>query len=122
MEVKEFAHDFVNTLNIGPYDTQVGMITFGWEARINFYLNTYQNKRDVLQAINSTVSMGGRSNAADAICKLIQYGIYERNGARSGAIIRAVVFLTDGRSTEVSYECEQTTLQAAEELKKQIPQ
>ena len=121
-EVKTFASDFVNTTIVGPEDTQVGVITYSTEARIRFYLNTYQNKRDTLQAIENIVYQGGSTNAADAICKLIRYGFNKMYGARSGAVLRVAVFMTDGRSNIVSNECGMTsTLQAAAELKKQIP-
>ena len=120
-EVKTFAHDFVDTLTVGPEDTQVGVITYSTEARIRFYLNTYQNKHDTLQAIENVPYQAGWTNTADGICKLIRYGFNETYGARSGAVLRVAVIMTDGQSNRNSIECGTSTPQAAADLKRQIP-
>ena len=122
-EVRRFEHDFVNDLDIGPGDNQVGTIVFSTTANVDFYLNMYQNKTDLLAAINNIPYPGGSTNTPDGICKLIRYGFTEQNGSRpaSGATFRVAVVMTDGKSNENSAECGWNTSRAAEELHKQIP-
>ena len=58
--MKQFVHDTVDEFDIGPEETQVGVISYSGSARVRFYLNTYHNKSALLAAIDSLpFSSGG---------------------------------------------------------------
>ena len=121
--VKNFTKDFVRRVKIGPNDTQVGVITFSDYATLHFYLNEYQEKKELLEAIDDLPYEKGSTNTAEAICMLIQDGFNEMNGARppSGTVFRVVVVVTDGISNRNSTiaKCKNwNTMQAAQALHK----
>ena len=115
-QVRQFEHDFVEQLRVGPQDNQVGTIVFSGGGQVIFYLNTYNNGNDVFNRIQSLPYPGDSTNTADGLCKLVRYGFADGNGARpaSGAVFRIAIVMTDGKSNEESSECQWNTLQAAE--------
>ena len=63
--MKQFVHDTVSEFDIGPDDTQlIVVISYDSSARVEFYLNTYENKTDLLSAINSLTFSSGGTNPA----------------------------------------------------------
>ena len=114
-EVRQFEYDFVNQLRIGPNDNQVGTIVFSNYGSVIFYLNTYNNKADILNSISNLQYPSDSTNTADGLCQLVRYGFADGNGARpaSGAVFRIAIVMTDGQSNEASSECQWNTLQAA---------
>ena len=115
-QVRQFEYDFVSQLDVGPQDNQVGTIIFSSGASVLFNLNTYENKSDILSAIQNIPYPSGSTNTPDGLCKLVRYGFTEENGARetSAAVFRVAIVMTDGQSNEESTECQWDTLQAAE--------
>ena len=100
--MKQFVYNTVNEFDIGPDDTQVGVISFGAIARFQFYLNTYHNKANLLTAINALpYANGGSTYTQQAIDLLRISGFTSTNGGRpqSQAIPRVAVVITDGRSS-----------------------
>ena len=98
--MKQFVYDTVNEFDIGPDDTQVGVISFSYSAIAQFYLNTYHDKATLLTAINNLPYTGGSTNTSDALDLLHQQGYTQANGGRqqSQAVPRIAVVITDGYS------------------------
>ena len=98
--MKTFAYNVVNGFDIGPEDTQVGVISFSSSARFHFHLNTYHNKASLLNAINSVSYTGGSTNTAAGLDLLRLQGYTSSSGGRplSQAIPRVAVVVTDGVS------------------------
>ena len=46
-----FVKRVLSGFNIGPHDTQVGLITFDSQPYLQFYLNKYQTKQDVVKGV-----------------------------------------------------------------------
>ena len=70
-EIVGFLEQLINSLNVNANDTdltvsRIGMLTYADTATIQFQLNTYSKRTEILQAINVRYS-GGTTNAADAI-------------------------------------------------------
>ena len=109
--MKQFVYDTVNGFDIGPDDTQVGVISYSTSATARFYLNSYHDKSSLLTAINNLPYRGGSTNTAAAINLLRQSGFTSSNGGRpeSQAIPRVGVIITDGNSNSYS-----TTVTAAQ--------
>ena len=98
--MKQFVYDTVNEFDIGPDDTQVGVISYSSSARVQFYLNNYHDKATLLAAINALPFYGGGTNTAAAIDLLYTDGFTSTNGARSQsqAIPRVAVVITASQS------------------------
>ena len=114
-QVRQFEYDFVDQLRIGPNDNQVGTIVFSSVGSVDFYLNQYENKLDILNHISNIIYPAGGTNTADGLCKLVRYGFADGHGARpaSGAVFRIAIVMTDGKSNQESSECQWNTSQAA---------
>ena len=119
-----FVKKIVNALIIGPEDNQVGAIIFGNNASIAFNLATYNNGSDIVEAIMKyPYPNSGKTNTADALCKLIS-GFSEGNGARtsSASVFRFAIVLTDGKSNKMSPDCNNwNTIQAADAVHRLDP-
>ena len=102
--MKQFVYDTVNNFDIGPDDTQVGVISFSSSATARFYLNTYHDKAALLTAINNLPYSSGGTNTAAALDLLRQQGYTQANGGRpqSQAVPRIAVVITDGYSNSYS--------------------
>ena len=119
-DVKQFENNFVKSIAIGPNENQVGTIIFGETADTVFQLNTYNNTKDVLDAIAAMKKHYGYTDVKSGLCKLVE-GFKEENGARplSHGVYRIAILLTDGISTKNYSYCNWSTLQkAAEEVHK----
>ena len=102
---KQFVYDTVNEFDIGPEETQVGVISYSSSVVARFYLNTYHDKATLLTAINNlSYANGGGTNTASGIDLLHQQGFTSTNGGRpqSQAIPRVAVVITDGQSDSYS--------------------
>ena len=58
---------FIFRFNIGPNDIQVSLVRFDTHAYNEFFLNTYDNKTDIINAIMATKYQGGTTNTAEAL-------------------------------------------------------
>ena len=70
-QMTRFLELLINSLNVNANDTdhtvsRVGMLTYADTATIQFQLNTFRKRTEILQAISVRYS-GGTTNAADAI-------------------------------------------------------
>lgn len=57
--VRDFMINLVNQMEIGPDQVQIGLMQFAERPRIEFYLNTYNNKRDIVDKISNLRLTGG---------------------------------------------------------------
>ena len=108
--VKQFIIDFISNFQVGPNDSQVGVIVFSGTAWVEFFLNSYSTRSEVENAVQNMHYPGGGTNTADGLYKLIQEGYTVNHGARlsSDSILRLAVVITDGVSSDY-----QRTLEAA---------
>ncbi|WAR30004.1 COCA1-like protein [Mya arenaria] len=65
--MKGFVHDMMNSFNIGPNAVQVGVDTFQTSVKAEFYMNTYQDRPSVQQAINNIAYHSGLTNTGEAL-------------------------------------------------------
>ena len=64
--VREFAEEVVMKMDVGPTATRVGGVYFSDAAVVEFTLDQYTTKQDVIQGIRNIPYVGGRTNLADA--------------------------------------------------------
>lgn len=98
--IYDISVSFINEVVYGlPFQmgrVRVALVSFSDSARVEFYLDKYQNKREILNALSFRAA-GGRTNTQEAINKaynsVFSSGRGDRNGAQNIAIV-----ITDGRS------------------------
>ncbi|XP_063151748.1 integrin alpha-2 [Candoia aspera] len=100
--VKNFLKKFIQSLDIGPTKTQVGLIQYGNFPRIVFNLNTHTDKKAVEQAMSETTQNGGdQTNTFKAIEYARQHAFSKKAGGRPTAS-KVMVVVTDGESHDGS--------------------
>ena len=96
--VLEFLEAIVDRIKTTTNDVNIGVITFGNRARMQFTLNEYDNKQDIINNIRELRYTDGNTNTSGGIWMMREEGFSEDNGDRPGIKNLGVVF-TDGRST-----------------------
>ncbi|ELU16324.1 hypothetical protein CAPTEDRAFT_192434 [Capitella teleta] len=104
-----FAYEFVTNLPISSDVTRVAMVTYTDTPEVAFYLDTYTDKREILNAIVAQ-KKGGRTGTSAAI-KMMYEDVYATSrGDRNGVTNYAIV-VSDGGS---NIQKESTVLEALE--------
>ncbi|CAG5120047.1 unnamed protein product, partial [Candidula unifasciata] len=95
-----FLQNVVSMFNVGPGEnqTRVGAVTFSTDVRLEFNLNSYMKKSDVLGAI-SKIRVTGGNTFTDKALKYVAANMFsEKNGGRPD-VADIIIVLTDGKSS-----------------------
>lgn len=95
--VIDFFASIAEQIELGRDKTQVAAMIFGDVAYVQFNLNTYSSKGDVVTAVKSFPFLGERTNIASALWILRNSSYLTVNGGRANAQKVAILF-TDGDS------------------------
>uniref|UniRef100_A0A8C0G5N3 Integrin subunit alpha 1 n=1 Tax=Chelonoidis abingdonii TaxID=106734 RepID=A0A8C0G5N3_CHEAB len=115
--VTEFLNRLLKQMDIGPQQTQVGIVQYGQEVVHEFNLNAYMTTDDVLIAAKVIKQRGGaQTMTALGIDTARQEAFTEARGARRG-VKKVMVIVTDGESHDnyklanVIEDCEHESIQ-----------
>ena len=97
-----FACNITRAYEIGPHDTQIGLLKFSDEIDVGFYLNEYATKTAVCRAIQQQDIVGGDTNIAEALKRTRDDMFSPKHGARDG-MSKVVFLVTDGTPTVDGY-------------------
>ncbi|KAM4634289.1 integrin alpha-2-like [Polymixia lowei] len=96
--VTAFLEKLLENLDIGPDKTQVSVVQYGSDSKVEFYLNTYATKAAVVVAATKIQQkLGLETHTFEAIDFARQEAFRADKGARPGAS-RVMVVVTDGES------------------------
>lgn len=95
--VLQFVKNVVDNLDIGSYATRVAAITYGNRATPNFYLDTYDNKADIKNALDGIRWKDQETNTSGAIWYMMANMFTRERGDRARAPNVGIV-ITDGAS------------------------
>ncbi|MEQ2251346.1 hypothetical protein ILYODFUR_010002, partial [Ilyodon furcidens] len=108
----DFLLKLIPSLDIGPQSTQMSVIQYGVNPKVEFKLNSYTTKKEMIGAASNIAQIyGTATNTFRAIQFASQQGFAEINGGRPGAA-KVLVVVTDGESHDkanrdnVIAECE----------------
>ncbi|XP_066096782.1 integrin alpha-1 [Saccopteryx bilineata] len=115
--VTAFLNNLLERMDIGPKQTQVGIVQYGENVTHEFNLNTYPSTEEVLMAAKKIVQRGGRQTmTALGIDTARKEAFTEARGARRG-VKKVMVIVTDGEShdnhrlSKVIQDCEDESIQ-----------
>ncbi|XP_045671268.1 integrin alpha-1 [Ursus americanus] len=115
--VTAFLNDLLERMDIGPKQTQVGIVQYGENVTHEFNLNKYSSTEEVLVAANKIIQRGGRQTmTALGIDTARKEAFTEARGARRG-VKKVMVIVTDGEShdnhrlNKVIQDCEDENIQ-----------
>nr|XP_034995173.1 collagen alpha-3(VI) chain isoform X4 [Zootoca vivipara] len=101
-EVKSFVQGLVDTLDIGPDKVQVAVVQYSSRVQPEFLLNRYQDKADVIRAIQRLSAMGGPSLYTGAALNYLMSNIFtSQAGSRlSEGVPQLLILLTAEKSSD----------------------
>lgn len=92
-----FIGDIVNSLDIASDRTRVGMGYWSDNAHVNFYLDDYYTRENIIEAVMRTPFLGQKTHTSAALEMLYNTMFTRENGDRDDADNIAIV-ITDGNS------------------------
>ncbi|KAL7886996.1 hypothetical protein AOLI_G00047170 [Acnodon oligacanthus] len=99
MLVRNFLYHMINGLEISADNVRVGMVLYSDTPKAEFYLNEFDNKREILQYINILRYRGGQTNTGMAL-KFAREKVFSKDlGSRlAQGIPQIAVVITEGKS------------------------
>ncbi|XP_005392784.1 PREDICTED: integrin alpha-1 isoform X1 [Chinchilla lanigera] len=117
VSVTDFLNDLLEKMDIGPKQTQVGVVQYGEEVTHEFNLNKYSSTEEILVAAKQIRQRGGRQTmTALGIDTARKEAFTEARGARRG-VKKVMVIVTDGESHDnhqlqkIIQDCEDESIQ-----------
>ncbi|XP_048390035.1 collagen alpha-3(VI) chain isoform X1 [Stegostoma tigrinum] len=100
--VREFLKGVIEQLNVGLNRNRVAVVQYSKDPKVEFLLNTYSNKADVLDAVGTLEPMGGRMlNTGAALNYVIRNVFTTAAGSRRDANVpQLLVLLISGKSSD----------------------
>lgn len=95
----EFLENIAGALDVGPFlnQSRIGVISFSDEPRLEFTLNQYTEKSELIAAIRRINYISGGTNTAAAIQLALETMLNKESGAREEAK-DIIIVITDGES------------------------
>lgn len=95
--VRDFMINVVNRLEVRPDRVQIGLIQFAERPRVEFYLNTYSNREDVVEKISQLRLTGGSVvNIGAAMTYALENMFQPAAGSRGRTVAQQVLVLITG--------------------------
>ncbi|XP_039379147.1 collagen alpha-6(VI) chain-like isoform X2 [Mauremys reevesii] len=96
---RTFLLKIVNALDIGPNNIRVGLVLYSDEPRLEFTLDTFEDKSDILDYLKILPYRGGRTYTGAAIDFLRKKVFTQEAGSRKNqGVQQLAVVITDGQS------------------------
>uniref|UniRef100_H3A9H4 VWFA domain-containing protein n=1 Tax=Latimeria chalumnae TaxID=7897 RepID=H3A9H4_LATCH len=105
-KVRQWVANLVETFDIGPEKTRVGVVRYSDRPTTEFDLGRYQTLEEIKGAARNIKYYGGNTNTGDAISYITKYSFSEEAGGRPAiqTIKKVAILLTDGRSQDYVLE------------------
>ncbi|XP_063447627.1 collagen alpha-1(XIV) chain-like [Mytilus trossulus] len=97
-KTKDYVIETINKNKVGPGQTQIGIITFSDDAKMDIPLKQYKKKDKLIEAIRSIQWKGGVTNTFKGLNVLRLEGFTKKNGYRK-KMEKIGILVTDGKST-----------------------
>lgn len=95
--VRDFMINLVNRLEVRPDRVQIGLIQFAERPRVEFYLNTYNNKEEIVKKISQLRLTGGSVVNIGAAMTYAQQNMFQpSSGSRGKNVAQQVLVLITG--------------------------
>lgn len=95
--VQEFIAEVVNRLDVRPDRVQIGLMQFAENPKIEFYLNTFSSKQDVLNSVSQLRGVGGSILNTGAAMDYALANMFQASaGSRKRQGVQQVLVLVTG--------------------------
>uniref|UniRef100_A0A665UXA9 Collagen, type VI, alpha 3 n=1 Tax=Echeneis naucrates TaxID=173247 RepID=A0A665UXA9_ECHNA len=98
--MRDFVEKVVEKLNVGENKDRVSVVQYSRDADVNFYLNTYTRKEDIVDSIRGLKHKGGRPLNTGAALQYVRDNVFtDSSGSRRlQGVPQMLVLLNGGRS------------------------
>lgn len=100
-QIREFLMSVVKNFEIAPNKVRVGMVQFSDTPKTEFFLNTYEEKQEILDYIKNLPYKTGGTFTGEALKFLLKNHFVEAAGSRANQMVPQIAFvITDGSSQD----------------------
>nr|XP_020658029.1 collagen alpha-3(VI) chain isoform X5 [Pogona vitticeps] len=95
--VRDFVANLIERLSVGAELVRIGVVTYSDQPRTAFFLNSYSQKADVLDAVKSLSILGGEAaNIGEALEFVVQNHFTRSGGSRIEERVPQILVLISG--------------------------
>lgn len=100
--MRDFIEKMVENLNVGENNDRVSVVQYSRDAEVSFYLNTYDTREDVLDAVRELTHKGGRPLNTGAALEYVRNNVFTNSSGsrRLQGIPQMLILLNGGRSND----------------------
>ncbi|XP_063003668.1 collagen alpha-4(VI) chain-like [Elgaria multicarinata webbii] len=100
-KVKTILHTLISSLYVGHNHIRIGLAQYSNETFVEFLLNQYSSKDDILEQIQNLRFRKGKTNTGAALDFIMEEYFTESAGSRAqNNVPQVVILLTDGKSND----------------------
>ncbi|XP_072268435.1 collagen alpha-4(VI) chain-like isoform X2 [Pyxicephalus adspersus] len=99
--MQNFLYTLINGFDVGQDKIRIGLIQYSDEPRTEFFLNSYDNKDDILQYVQTLKYKGGGTKTGESLQFMLDNHFTESAGGRANdGVPQIAVVITDGQSQD----------------------
>lgn len=96
----DFVRDFVQQLNLGPNNVQAALVQYSTDPTVEFLLNTYPLKEDILRHLTNVKLKGGSTvNTGEALYYMKNIVFDASSGSRAQQGVPQILILLSGKKS-----------------------
>uniref|UniRef100_A0A8C9N225 VWFA domain-containing protein n=1 Tax=Serinus canaria TaxID=9135 RepID=A0A8C9N225_SERCA len=101
-KVRQWVSNLVETFEIGPDKTRVGVVRYSDRPSTEFDLGKHKTREEIKEAARQIQYYGGNTNTGDALRYITTYSFSKEAGGRLSdrTVKKVAILLTDGRSQD----------------------
>ncbi|XP_026001326.1 uncharacterized protein col6a3 isoform X2 [Astatotilapia calliptera] len=98
--MRDFVQKQVDTLSVDDGKDRVSVVQYSSDPAVQFYLNTYTTKREVLDSVRGLRHKGGRPLNTGAALRYLRDNVFTASAGsrRSSGVPQVLILITGGRS------------------------
>ncbi|XP_036964684.1 collagen alpha-3(VI) chain-like [Acanthopagrus latus] len=98
--MRDFVERVVEKLNVGPNNDRVSVVQYSRDPEVNFYLNTYTTKEDVVDSVRGLNHRGGSPLNTGAALRYVRDNVFTNSSGsrRLQGVPQMLILLNGGKS------------------------